>query len=342
MAEFDIRIVTRHDFVSQWENSGSIIKKGELAIGFSNTGVPVELKIGVGNTWNNTPTGLVPFNPIVVSGGRNLDTPTLRDATWNLQTLDEALQAIFAPYVIPSLSVTPNTFTTQEVGSTFTINNQQFTVSAFNTKNILTESGFKRLYVDGSSVSLTDQSSNTINQIITKTITANRNISGNETVITISVKDSKSGNLITPVIASVPFRRRSGYFLWKNNDSLFNKSDSEISSIIRGLNNITGVRNTGISGDGQRGHGTIPFNTTSIPLDDVSASGGNGFYDIYCYNPEATGNPILFNPSAGSSNSQTVERKNFSYTNGSASLPYILTKTLSGDKIVGTYSLTIQ
>ena len=304
MAEFDIRVITRNDFLTNWENSGSIIKKGELAIAFSSTGVPLELKIGVGNTWNNTPSGLVPFIPIVTTTGRDLDNPGgPRTTTWQIETLYEAMQEIFMPYVKPGISLSPAAFTEQEVGNSVTYTSQAFNAGIVNAQNILVEGGQKKIYIDGVARNLANQSAQSTNEAITKTFTSNRSTAGSDVVLTVMVKDSRDSSQIS-ASATIQYKLRSGYFLWNDADPLFAKTDAEISSIIHSITgNISGVRNSGIANNGSKSFGTVNFQTGNVPTGDPS---NGAFYNIYIYNPVANGTPVAYNPSAGPTNPQDL------------------------------------
>lgn len=354
MAEFDIRVITRNDFLTNWENSGSIIKKGELAIAFSSTGVPLELKIGVGNTWNNTPSGLVPFIPIVTTTGRDLDNPGgPRTTTWQIETLYEAMQEIFMPYVKPGISLSPAAFTEQEVGNSVTYTSQAFNAGLVNAQNILVEGGQKKIYIDGVARNLANQSAQSTNEAITKTFTSNRTTAGSDVVLTVMVKDSRDSSQIS-ASATITYKLRSGYFLWKNSDPLFTfdqvsktmiskKTDAEITAIIKSVTgNIGRVRASTITNGnngGGKSFGTIFFNSELISPSDPSYA-TNGLYDLYVYN--TVGNAVIYNPTAGAGNPLGVGSTTFQYTNGNATTNYFLTKTPDVSKILGEYDLNIS
>lgn len=339
--QFDIRLITRNDFIDNWESSGSIIRRGELAIAFDSLGNPVELKIGEDKTWNNTDTGLVPFKPIVTTLGRNLDNPGgARTTSWNLGTLNEALLEIFAPYVLPGVSLSPNSFANQEVGTTYAVTGQLFNAALTNVQNILIE-GNRKIYVDGTAISIGLQGSLNTNESITKTFSANRTTSGNYEVLNVFIKNNRDSGQIAAV-ANVPFKLRSGYFLWKNNDNLLTKTDSEISTIIQSMTgNVTGVRNSSIATDGNKNFGQITFNTASVPTDD-SSTGGDGFYNLYVYNPTSAGTPVLSTPGDETTPLTDITYKTFNYTKGNATTSYKLTKLNTTSKLLGIQPLNIN
>lgn len=351
MAEFDIRLVTRHDTVNNWESSLSIIKLGELAIAYAPDGlgyVPTELRLGVGKTWENTPTGLVPFVKINVTNGRNLDVPAQRGVNWNLPTLAQAMDAIFNPYIPPAIAINPNYLALVEAGDTFTSMGQSFAVSMFSALNIFKDGGIKNLYVDGGSARpLTDQSVDSLTQTVVKDIIVTSTVASVVQVISVSVKNSKvpagqSPAFIT-AIANVEFRRRSGYFLWKNTDDLLLKTDAQITAIIKSITGpINGVRNSYIAGNGNKNFGQIVFNSDLVGSGDASYAGAGGYYNLYTYYPSDAGTVAYSTPGDEATPISGVTHKLFSYINGGATTGYKLSKLNNTNKIIGTTILNIN
>lgn len=340
---FDIRIQLRRDSSANWELENPILKIGELAFAID-SGVCTRVKLGIGVTWNNTPTLLTPLKRIQTTTGRNLDLPNKPyNKTWDLSDINVMMNEIFNPYSAPTIGISTDAIPLQEVGDTYTQADKNFNIGIGNASSIKVEGSLKYIYIDDVGRQLVDQvSTGAVNELVTKSVSANKNTPGLVQILKVHVLRSDNSSQVVATY-NVEFRLRSGFFLWKNNDPLFAKTDSEISSILHSIENgISGVRDSSINSNGAKPNGTVNFNTANVPSGDPSATGGNGFFDIYVYNPVANGTPIIFNPSAGASNKQETESKDFSYTNGTASTSYRLTKTISSDKIVGTYSATIQ
>jgi len=331
MSEYAVRILLRSDTKTNWENSGSVLKPGEAAIGTVN-GLPYILKMGIGQTWNNTPVFMFGFKAIITTFGRNLDNPGgARNASYNITDPNEAFEMIFKPYVAPAISISsPANFPVQEVGVTYSLN-QAFTVPITMPLNILLQGGKKKLYVDDVARDLVDQSaeSNT-NETVNKNFAANSIVDGNVQVLKVHVLNSKDSAQIVAT-KSVPFNYRSGYFLWPTADDLFAKTDAEITTIIQNLGaDMTGVRLSTLNSNGGKSFGTVKFNSTLL-----SAS----FYTIYVFNPVSRGTAVMSSDLFRSS-PQPTSNKDFTYTKGNASTAYRLSK--ANDPIQGTYDAYIQ
>lgn len=341
MAEYSIRLVTRHDTLSNWVGSESIIKEGEIAIAFKDLKVngvyvPIELKMGAGVRWRDTPQGLMAFDPIITTMGRDLNNPGgTRNATWNWTNFNDALQELYAPYVAPGIQLSPTNKPNLEVGTTVTYTNEAFNAALFNAKNILIE-GNKKIYIDGTARALFDQTNNVVNEVITKTVIANLSVYGDFTLLTVMVKNAKDSAQVT-VTAKVTFKYRSGYFLWNDADNLMGKTDSQITTIINALgDNITGSKFTGIDANGDKNFGRISFDTNSVINSNPAYAGPTGYYNLYVFNPMTQGTPIISTPGDETTPIQDIDYKTFNLVVGTATTSYKLTKLRSTSRFNGS------
>ena len=375
---YKTRIVLRTDTTLNWENKNPPLLIGEMGYAIDGTVVTC-CKVGIGVSWKSTPILLTPFKPIVTNYGRNLDAKdggTPYDAKHNFQTEDEAWQYVLYPYSPPSVNFPATIIWDSEVGDNYNMYQTiqyPFDFNIFNTPSIFLEGtpGVKKYYIDSTAIAiagnqavgfpLTDQNAATVLQTHYKTFVANSNVTGNVQVIKASVRGSKNPSATSSVYdayAYVRFRIRSATFLYRRNTELFDTNkypDTALSSILRGLgNNITGGRYTTMAdGGGNKYFGTIPWDTVAYiaagantPPNNDAIKGNDGFFHICIMAPLSAGVPRMYTPSAGPTGKQTLQVRNFMYTNGTATgvnaIPYALYMTMPDDAINGTYTTIID